>query len=147
MNSRAVFADQVIPGELAPRGRRAPIAPQLRGRVDPRLLDHWRRAGWHVHRIGAAAYVHSPDDRHHLIVGVWARRSPAPPWAGRLGRESAGYRRRLARLEREQHGRRFIRDAAGRFLAPLPWWRTPGPRLYAWLEPAPSLFELAHGYR
>ena len=147
MRSRAVFADRIIPGEIAPPGRRCPIAPQLRGRVDPSLLDGLRRAGWHVHQVGQAAYVHSPDDHHHFLLGVWPRRSVAPLWADRLGQASGGYQRRLARLGREQHGRRFIRAETGQFLAPLPWWRIPGPRLYAWLEPTPSAFESTRGYR
>ncbi len=147
MKSRAVFADRVVPGPRAPRGRRTPIAPQLRGRVRPGLIAHWRRSGWRVHWIGQAAYAHSPDGRHHLLVGVWPRRAVAPAWSHRLGRESAGYLRRIRRLELEQTGRRYLRDERGRFVAPLPWWRTPGPRLYRWLEPAPSLFELERGYR
>ena len=148
MRSRAVFADRVIPGDLALRGHRTPIAPQLRGRVPLRLIEYWRRAGWRIHRVGRAAYVHSPDDRHHFLVGAWSRRAAqSPPWAARLGQVSQGYLRRSARLAREQRGRRFIRAETGQFLAPLPRWRVPGPRLYSWLEPTPSLFERERGSR
>jgi hypothetical protein len=145
MKSRAVFLDRIILGELAPRGRRLHIADQVRGHIEPRILEHWRRSGWRVHQVGQAAYVHGPT--LHLIFGVWGRRDPAPVWAGRLGHESAGYLRRVERCAREQTGRRFLRDAGGRFRALLPWWRTPGPRLYRWLAPSPSFFELERGYR
>lgn len=129
------------------RYRRPRLAAQLRGRVTPRILDHWNRTGWHVHRVGQAAYVHSPGGELHLLFGVWDRRGPIPPWAARLGRPSAGYERRAERCARNQHGRLFLRDGRGRFLVRLPWWRVPGPRLYRWLAPAPSLFELERGYR
>ncbi len=121
---------------VLPFMRSMQLAPQLRGRVEPRLLEHWRAAGWHVHRVGAAAYVHSPDSRHHLILGVWCRRSPAPSWAGRLGSASEGYLRRFDRLAREQRARTFVRDGRGRFVARLPWWQVPPPRVYSW-DPEP----------
>lgn len=119
-----------------------PLAPQLRGRVDPRLIAYWRGAGWHVHQVGQAAYVHSPAGRHHLILGVWGRREPAPVWADRLGRASEGYLRRADRLPRETRSRLFLRDELGRFVARLPWWRVRPPRVYRH-EPVPlSLAEL-----
>lgn len=116
-----------------------PLAPQLRGQVDPRLIAYWRGAGWHVHQIGAAAYVHSPDGRHHLIVGVWSRRATPPAWAGRLGRPSEGYLRRTERLERERRSRLFLRDEAGRFIARLPWWAVRPVQVYRH-EPIPLSF-------
>ena len=142
-----MIVGRVIRGESPRRGQRLTLAAQLRGHVQPRLIAHWQRAGWHVHRIGQAAYVHSPDERTHLILGVWADDTRAPAWSSRLGTDSEGYRRRAERCARDQHGRRFLRDTSGRFFALLPWWRTPGPRLYRWLDPAPSLFELERGYR
>lgn len=99
--------------------------------------------GWQVHQVGQAAYVHRGHE--HLILGVWDRRDPRPAWAGRLGRASEGYLRRFDRCEREQLARTMLRDAAGRFAARLPWWRWPGPRVYSWQAPAPSLYELERG--
>lgn len=122
------------------RRRRVPIAPQVRGRVTPRVLEHWRSSGWAVHRIGQAAYVHG--DGHHLIVGVWGRRDPRPPWAGRLGRASDGYLRRVTRCVAEQRGRRFLRDALGRFVALMPWWRWAPATVYSFEPVGLSLYEL-----
>lgn len=115
------------------------LAPQLRGRVEPRIVHHLAaRPGWRVHRVGQAAYVHGPDG-HHYLFGVWTRRAPAPAWAHRLGRASDGWWNRVERCERRQQGRWILRDRAGRFYARLPWWRVPGARVYSWRPPAPSL--------
>lgn len=114
-----------------------PLTPQLRGHVDPRLIAHWRSAGWHVHQVGQAAYVHSPE--HHLIFGVWARHDLPPAWAGRLGRVSEGYLRRAQRLERERRSRLFRRDELGRFVARLPWWAIRPVQVHRH-EPAPLSF-------
>lgn len=100
-------------------------------------------SGWHVHRIGQAAYLHLEDS--HVLVGVWDRHDAPPAWAPRLGRPSAGYVRRAQRCDREQLGRTMYRDRAGRFLARLPWWRWPGPRVYSWQAAAPSLYMLEQG--
>ena len=110
------------------------LAPQLRGRVTPRVLEALEARGLRVHRIGAAAYVHGPG--HHLLLGAWPRGTVAPAWADRLGHASAGYVRRLERAEREQHGATYLRDDRGRFLVRLPWWRQPAVRAYAW-DPEP----------
>jgi hypothetical protein len=118
------------------------IAPQLRGRVEPRILDHWRAQGWHVHRVGAAAYVHSPDDAWHFLFGVWGHRATPPPWIDRLGAISDGYYRRYLRVEREQRWRRMLRGHTGRFLVRLPWWRWPTPALYRFVPAGPSPWEL-----
>jgi hypothetical protein len=118
------------------------LAPQLRGRLTPRILDALEREGWHVHRIGAAAYVHAPGDGHHLIFGVWPRRAPAPAWAHRLGRASDGYLRRIDRLAVEQRWRRLARDARGRFVALLPWYRWPTPELYRFEPSRPGWADL-----
>lgn len=122
---------------------RVPVAPQARGHVPRRVLEHLGMTGWTVHRVGRAAYVHRGD--LHLLLGVWDRRDPPPPWAGRLGRVSDGYVRRAERCDRRQHARTMLRDAAGRFAARLPWWRWPGPRIYSWQPAAPSLYELERG--
>lgn len=119
------------------------LAPQLRGHVQPRVVEHLRMTGWHVHRISQAAYLHCEES--HVLVGVWDRHEAPPAWAARLGRPSAGYGRRIERCEREQLGRTMFRDAAGRFRARLPWWRWPGPRVYSWQAPAPSLYMLEQG--
>lgn len=118
-------------------GRRwyVPLAPQARGHVPRRIVGYWRAEGWHVHLVGQAAYVHSPDGDHHLILGVWDRTEPPPAWAGRLGRVSAGYVRRWDRRDRETRWRRLARDAGGRFLGLMQWWRWPGPELYSWDRP------------
>jgi hypothetical protein len=111
---------------------RAPVAANCRGHVPPRIVEHLAAAGWRVHRIGQAAYVHSPDDGLHLILGVWARRDPRPTWADRLGRVSEGYWRRFARKAAEQEWSRLARDARGRFLGLMQWWRWPAIRVYRW---------------
>ena len=117
------------------------LAPHLRGRITPRILDALERDGWHVHRIGAAAYVHAPGDAHHLIFGVWARREPAPSWADRLGQVSDGYRRRVARATFEQRWRRLARDEGGRFAFLLPWHRWPTPAVYRFEPSQPGWFD------
>lgn len=114
------------------------LAPHLRGRITPRILAALERDGWHVHRIGAAAYVHAPGDDHHLIFGVWPRRAPAPSWAQRLGRVSDGYQRRVERAAFEQRWRRMARDAGGRFAFLLPWYRWPTPEVYRFEPSAPG---------
>lgn len=120
------------------------LAPQLRGRVTPRILDVLERDGWHVHRIGQAAYVHAPAGDHHLIFGVWARRAPAPSWADRLGQVSAGYRRRVERATFEQRWRRLARDPGGRFAFLLPWHRSlQVRRSYRFDGPRPSMLDQA----
>lgn len=111
---------------------RVGFVPQLRARVPRRVVDHWRAAGWRVHAIGQAAYAHSPDGAWHFLLGVWSRAEPPPAWADRLGRPSDGYMRRLERCWRQQAWRRMFRDARGRFIVRLPWWRWPDPILYRW---------------
>jgi hypothetical protein len=123
---------------------RQPVAPQVRGHVPPRVLEDWAGQGWAIHRVGRAAYVHHPEGLH-LIVGVWPRRDPAPTWSARLGRASAGYMRRLERCAVEQRGRTMLRDRLGRFLARLPWWRWPAPRVYSFEPAGPSLYDLERG--
>jgi len=118
---------------------RAPLAPQVRGRVDGRILEALERRGWHVHRIGAAAYVHAGDGSDQFLFGVWRRRAPRPTWAARLGRASAGSVRRLERVSREQRWRRQRRDRAGRFGVVRPWTRWPTPALYSWDPAGPSV--------
>lgn len=113
-------------------GRRwsQPIAPQCRGRVRRRLIAHWRAAGWCVHQVGQAAYVHTPDHRVRLITAVWDRGERPPAWADRLGRLSDGYIRRADRLTIGQRWRRLARDARGRFLGRMQWWRWPLATVY-----------------
>lgn len=105
------------------------LAPQLRGRLTPRILDALYHDGWHVHQIGQAVYVHGDDG--HYIFGVWPHRSPAPAWADRLGRESDGYVRRVDRLTIEQQWIRMARDLVGRFSHKLPWYHWPRPAAYS----------------
>lgn len=118
------------------------LVPQLRGHAPSRVLESLRAAGWEVHQVGQAAYVHQGPD--HFILGVWDRREPAPAWAPRLGRVSAGYLRRADRLERNP-ARTMARDAGGRFSIRLPWWRWTGVRVYSWMPAMPSLYELEQG--
>jgi len=117
---------------------RPPLAPQVRGHVDPRVVEHLERRGWHVHRIGAAAYVHA-DGGLHLLFGVWPRRSPRPGWAARLGAASTAYWRRLERVAREQRWRRQARTDTGQFSSVMPWTHWPTPALYSWDPAGPSV--------
>ena len=119
--------------------RRTPLAPQIRGRVDDRILGALEQRGWHVHRIGAAAYVHAPDRSDHFLFGIWRRRAPSPRWAPRLGRASGAWRRRLERVSIEQRWRRQHRDLVGRFSVVMPWTRWPTPALYSWDPAGPSV--------
>lgn len=128
---------RAMPGEHRPI-----LAPQLRGHVQPRIIDALGRRGWHVHRVGQAAYVHSPDDTLHLILGVWPRRGTRPSWANRLGGWSAALGRRFDRLAIEQRWRRLERDAGGRFARLLPWYHWPTPALYRFAPSQPSPLEL-----
>ena len=109
------------------------IVPQVRSHVPPFVIEALAAQGYHVHRIGAAAYVHG--DAGHFLFGVWRRRDPSPTWADRLGDVSAGYLRRAHRLDHERRGRRYVRDGRGRFLARLPWYRIPPVQVHAF-EPA-----------
>jgi len=103
--------------------------PELRTHVTPRVIDGLAARGYHVHRVGAAAYVHGAAG--HFLFGVWGRHELAPAWAGRLGAVSAGYLRRARRLDREHRGRAYLRDRRGRFAARLPWYRVPPVRVYS----------------
>jgi hypothetical protein len=114
------------------------LAPQLRGRLTPRILEALEADGWHVHRVGAAAYVHAPGGEHHLIFGVWPRRVAPPAWATRLGEASDGYRRRADRISLEQRWRQMARDLAGRFSHRLPWYRWPAPAPYSFEDDRPG---------
>lgn len=119
---------------------RPPIAPQVRGRIPPRILPALAR-NFTVHRVGSAVYLHG--DALYVIAGAWD--GPPPPWAPRLGAVSAGYLRRLDRCERDQHSRWMLRDRLGRFFTRLPWWRVPGAVVYRHEPRRPSLFELTWG--
>jgi len=110
------------------------LAPQLRGHVSTRTLRTLELKGLTVHRVGQAAYVHGAGA--HLILAVWDRGDPVPPFAARLGRASDGYRRRSARVARETRHLELAR-IRGRFAGRLPWWRVPGVRAYSF-EPEPG---------
>ncbi len=110
------------------------IAPNLRGRVSRRTLAAMESAGLRVHRVGAAAYAHDAGGVH-WILAVWDRGEAPPPFSGRLGRVSEGYRRRCDRLAREGRHAELAR-IAGRFAGRLPWWLVPPVRPYRW-DPEP----------
>lgn len=115
-----------------PRDPAQLLAPQVRGRVEHRIVEHWEVTGWTVHRIGQAVYIHRDDDQLHLIFGAWDRREPPPAWADRLGRPSPGYQRRSLRAWSAESWRRMLRRPDGRFWIRLPWWKWPEPRAYRW---------------
>lgn len=118
------------------------LAPNLRGRVSRRTLAAMESAGLRVHRVGAAAYVHDAG-AVHWILAVWDRGEEPPPFSGRLGRVSEGYRRRCDRLARETRHAELAR-IAGRFAGRLPWWLVPPVRAYRWdPEPEPWLARAA----
>jgi hypothetical protein len=110
-----------------------PACPQLRSHVPPRVVDALAAGGFHVHRVGQAAYLHQAT--LHLILGVWGPHDPEPAWGGRLGFPSAGYLSRARRLDLEHRGRAYLRDRRGRFLVRLPWYRVPPVQVYSF-EPA-----------
>ena len=110
-----------------------PACPQLRSHVSPRVVDALAAGGYHVHRVGQAAYLHQTT--LHLILGVWDRHDPPPAWADRLGSPSAGYVRRARRLDLEHRDRAYLRDRRGRFLVRLPWCRVPSVQVYSF-DPA-----------
>lgn len=110
-----------------------PKCPELRTHVTRRVVDAFDATGHHVHRVGAAAYVHGWGG--HFIFGVWDRHDLAPAWAGRLGSPSAGYVRRARRLDLEHRDRAYLRTKTGQFLVRLPWWRIPSVQVYSF-EPA-----------
>ena len=109
------------------------LAPQLRGCVSSRTLETMEAKGLRVHRVGRAAYVHDGLGLR-WVLAVRDRGEPAP-FAGRLGRVSDGYRRRLERLARETRHLEMAR-VRGRFAGRLPWWRVPPVRAYRW-DPEP----------
>lgn len=116
-----------------------PACPQLRSHVPSRVVDAFVATGHHVHRVGAAAYVHAGGG--HFIFGVWGRHELVPAWAGRLGVPSAGYRRRARRLDLECRGRAYLRDRRGRFLVRLPWYRVPSVQVYSFEPTGMSLVD------
>jgi hypothetical protein len=123
---------------------RPTLAPQLRGWITPRTLAGFVGLGFTAHRVGRAVYLHDAGGLH-LLLGVWERRDPTPPWASRLGQPSAGYVRRVERCEREQRGRLMGRDPDGRFAYRRPWWRVPGPVVYSHEPHRQSWYEQTWG--
>lgn len=109
------------------------VLSPFRGRLRPDRLAALERAGFAVHRVGRAAYVHDPE--LHAIFGAWAEGEPAPPWADRLGRLSAAWQRRYGRKRAEQSWRRLARDRRGRFAGRRPWYHWPAVQVYGWQSP------------
>lgn len=105
--------------------RRPPLAPQVRGHATRRIVAWLAASGYHVHRIGRAAYVHGGSTDLHMILGVWDRDEPPPTWASRLGTISAAYVRRARRRTRELAWLRLARDERGRWAGRRPWWQWP----------------------
>lgn len=122
------------PGGLLGGSAARLLAPQLRGRVSSHTLEVMRGKGLRVHRVGHAAYVHDGEGLH-WVLAVWDRGEPRPPFAGRLGRVSDGYRRRCERLARETRHLEMAR-IRGRFAGRLPWQRVRPVRAYPW-DPEP----------
>jgi hypothetical protein len=60
------------------------IDPHLRGRITPDLLAALGSRGLHVHRIGAAAFVHEDAGEVRWILAVVERGAPPPPFMARL---------------------------------------------------------------
>lgn len=117
------------PAIWLPRSQMTRIAidPALRGRATPSVLVRLVRAGFRVHRVGRAAYVHDASGRHGWLLVV----GPAPDLEARIdahhryltGRGPATplqERRQAAWLAIRRRLR--LRLPNGRFACRVPWW-------------------------
>lgn len=115
------------------------IDRRIYGHLTGRTVGLFVAAGWRVHRVGAAAYIHDPTGEQRWIFGVWPRAAVEPAWAPDLdayhrcargrgslprrwwGREDAAAARRL----RAQRAARIHDRSSGRFIGSPAWWQLP----------------------
>jgi hypothetical protein len=106
--------------EPRPMGAWVKVDPHLRGHVTPSTLAALSRAGFRVHRVGRAAYLHRDGTR--WIVGVWARNEPRPAFAARLAEHHRWLIGRGAPTGRERRAiARWLADRT-RTAPAAPWW-------------------------
>lgn len=82
------------PSDAVPSLRWLRIDPCLRGRITPALLAALAARGLHVHRVGAAAYVHDDAGAVRWVLAVAEHGAPAPAFMARLDAHHAWMRRR-----------------------------------------------------
>ena len=131
-------------GHVLPRGV-VLLDPLLRGRISERVAAGLAARGLHVHRIGAAAYVHDDVGELRIITAVLDRRATTPTWVAELDAHHRWLRGRGRPTERqarqlERRGvawsRARIRDRRGRYLGRPAWWQDDaGSPLPGYLRP------------
>jgi hypothetical protein len=106
---------------------RIAIDPQLRGSATPSVLDRLAQAGFHVHRVGRAAYAHDDTgNRWLLVIGLAPdlieRHAEHHRYLTGRGPTPARELRRSATWARARRRLRLRNRITGRFAGSVPWW-------------------------